>query len=31
MALFEDSWSLKGIGILRIIFGVVWGIDAWLK
>jgi hypothetical protein len=21
-------WRLKGIGILRIIFGVVWGIDA---
>jgi thiosulfate dehydrogenase (quinone) large subunit len=24
-------WRLKGIGILRIIFGVVWGIDAWFK
>ncbi len=24
-------WRLKGIGILRIVFGVVWGIDAWFK
>jgi thiosulfate dehydrogenase (quinone) large subunit len=24
-------WRLKGIGILRILFGVVWGIDAWFK
>jgi uncharacterized membrane protein YphA (DoxX/SURF4 family) len=24
-------WQLKGIGVLRIIFGVVWGIDAWFK
>ena len=25
------SWRLNGIGVLRIVFGVVWGIDAWLK
>jgi thiosulfate dehydrogenase (quinone) large subunit len=25
------SWRLKGIGILRIVFGVVWGIDACFK
>ena len=25
------SWRLNGIGVLRIIFGVVWGIDAWFK
>jgi thiosulfate dehydrogenase [quinone] large subunit len=25
------TWRLKGIGVLRIIFGVVWGIDAWFK
>jgi uncharacterized membrane protein YphA (DoxX/SURF4 family) len=24
-------WRLTGIGVLRIIFGVVWGIDAWFK
>ena len=24
-------WRLKGIGLLRILFGVVWGIDAWFK
>ena len=24
-------WRMKGIGILRIIFGVVWGVDAWFK
>jgi uncharacterized membrane protein YphA (DoxX/SURF4 family) len=24
-------WRLKGIGILRILFGVVWGVDAWFK
>lgn len=25
------SWRLKGFGVLRIVFGVVWGIDAWFK
>lgn len=25
------SWRLKGIGILRIVFGIVWGIDAYFK
>src|SRR5262250_1412425 len=25
------SWRLTGIGLLRILFGVVWGIDAWFK
>ena len=25
------SWRLNGIGLLRIVFGVVWGIDAWFK
>lgn len=24
-------WRLNGIGILRILFGIVWGIDAWFK
>jgi len=24
-------WRLKGIGALRIVFGVVWAIDAWFK
>lgn len=24
-------WRLKGIGMLRILFGAVWGIDAWFK
>jgi hypothetical protein len=24
-------WRLTGIGLLRILFGVVWGIDAWFK
>ncbi|HYU75871.1 MAG TPA: hypothetical protein VEL31_24625 [Ktedonobacteraceae bacterium] len=24
-------WRLKGIGILRIVFGLVWAIDAWFK
>lgn len=24
-------WRLKGFGVLRIVFGVVWGIDAWFK
>ena len=27
----RGAWRLKGIGILRIAFGVVWAIDAWLK
>jgi thiosulfate dehydrogenase (quinone) large subunit len=25
------QWRLKGIGLLRIGFGVVWGFDAWFK
>jgi uncharacterized membrane protein YphA (DoxX/SURF4 family) len=24
-------WRLRGIGVLRIIFGIVWAIDAWFK
>lgn len=24
-------WRLKGIGVLRIVFGLLWGIDAWFK
>jgi thiosulfate dehydrogenase (quinone) large subunit len=24
-------WRLKGIALLRILFGIVWGIDAWFK
>ena len=26
-----QSWRLQGIGLLRIVFGVIWGIDAWFK
>lgn len=26
-----SQWRLTGIGILRIVFGIVWGIDAWFK
>ena len=25
------TWRWKRIGILRIVFGLVWGVDAWLK
>ena len=25
------SWRLTGIGVLRIVFGIVWAIDAWFK
>src|SRR5260370_29291808 len=25
------SWRFKGMGILRIVFGLVWAIDAWFK
>jgi nitrite reductase (NO-forming) len=25
------QWRLNGIGLVRILFGVVWGIDAWFK
>jgi len=25
------QWRLNGIGLLRIVFGIVWGIDAWFK
>ena len=24
-------WRIQGIGLLRIVFGFVWGIDAWFK
>ncbi len=24
-------WRLKGIGVLRIAFGLVWAVDAWFK
>lgn len=24
-------WRMTGIGLLRILFGVIWGIDAWFK
>ncbi len=26
-----SSWRMKGIGVLRIIFGLVWAVDAWFK
>ena len=26
-----SAWRMKGIGVLRIVFGIVWGIDAWFK
>jgi uncharacterized membrane protein YphA (DoxX/SURF4 family) len=25
------GWRSSGIGVLRIVFGIVWGIDAWFK
>lgn len=25
------SWRLEGIGVLRIVFGLVWAVDAWFK
>ncbi len=25
------TWRLRGIGIVRIIFGLIWAIDAWFK
>jgi hypothetical protein len=25
------NWRLNGIDLLHILFGVVWGIDAWFK
>lgn len=24
-------WRLQGIGVLRIVFGVIWAVDAWFK
>ncbi len=26
-----SSWQMKGIGILRIVFGLIWAVDAWFK
>jgi uncharacterized membrane protein YphA (DoxX/SURF4 family) len=34
MALAKQSlanWRLSAIGVLRIVFGIIWGIDAWFK
>jgi uncharacterized membrane protein YphA (DoxX/SURF4 family) len=25
------QWRLNGIGLLRMLFGIVWGVDAWFK
>ena len=25
------AWRLRGIGLLRIVFGLVWAVDAWFK
>ena len=25
------QWRLNGIGLIRIAFGIVWGVDAWFK
>ena len=27
----SSSWRNKGIGILRIVFGLIWALDAWFK
>ncbi len=26
-----SSWRIKGIGVLRIVFGLIWAVDAWFK
>lgn len=26
-----ESWRLNGLGLLRIVFGIIWLIDAWFK
>lgn len=25
------TWRLKGLGLLRIMFGLIWAVDAWFK
>ena len=25
------TWRIKGIGVLRIVFGLIWAVDAWFK
>jgi thiosulfate dehydrogenase (quinone) large subunit len=30
-SLTQGLWRQKGIGVLRILFGLVWSIDAWFK
>lgn len=27
----STNWRVKGIGVLRIAFGIIWAIDAWFK
>src|SRR5215471_10006764 len=29
--LTSTNWRAKGIGLLRIVFGIIWAIDAWFK
>jgi hypothetical protein len=24
-------WRMQGIGVMRMVFGLVWGVDAWFK
>lgn len=26
-----SSWRFRGIGVLRILFGLIWAVDAWFK
>lgn len=30
-AIALESWRLNGLGLLRIVFGIIWLIDAWFK
>ncbi len=27
----KTSWRIKGIGVVRILFGLIWAVDAWFK
>lgn len=27
----SQPWRLKGVGVLRILFGLAWAVDAWFK
>lgn len=30
-AIAQEAWRLNGLGLLRIVFGIIWLVDGWFK